>query len=178
MFRTISPLPYNLCSTSLVQALNMEGKCQSSICHLTMTSSSCLLTLLNLCQDFMIRSVSLYSYNLASRYLLLLYVKISSNLKCSCMSMSSSIYPVFLWNFSFSWFIPIMQICHSLIKKITFKSTSQDLLNQIKPNLAGMVFGRSIFKIVANNPTLHSKWPLLRRIEISSILKTKSSEIV
>jgi hypothetical protein len=111
MFRTVSPLPYNLCSPSLVQALNMEGTCQSSICHLTMTSSSCLLTLLNLCQDFMIRSVSLYSYNLASRYLLLLYVKISSNLKCSCMSMSSSIYPVFLWNFSFSWFIP------SLIKK-------------------------------------------------------------
>jgi hypothetical protein len=117
MFRTVSPLPYNLCSPSLVQALNMEGTCQSSICHLTMTSSSCLLTLLSLCQDFMIRSFSLYSYNLASRYLLLLYVKISSNLKCSCMSMSSSIYSVFLWNFSFSWFIPIMQICHSLIKK-------------------------------------------------------------
>lgn len=63
-------------------------------------SYSCRLTLLNLCQDFMIRSVSLYSYNLASQYLLLLYVKISSNIKCSCMSISS-IYPVFLFNFFF-----------------------------------------------------------------------------
>ena len=101
-------------------------------CALAWPHFYCQLPLLNLCQDFMIRSVSLYSYSLAARYLLLLYVKISSNLKCSCMSMSSSIYPVFVWIFSFSWFIPIMQIYHSLIKKkITFKYTSQDQLNQI-----------------------------------------------
>ena len=37
-------------------------------------------------------------------------------------------------------------------------------LNQIKPNLAGWV----PFKIVSDSPALHSRWPLLLKIEISS----------
>ena len=41
-------------------------------------------------------------------------------------------------------------------------------LNQIKPNLAGMVPGWFPFKIVSNSPALHSRWPLLLKIEVSS----------
>jgi hypothetical protein len=41
-------------------------------------------------------------------------------------------------------------------------------LNQIKPNLAGMVPGWVPFKIVSDSPALHSRWPLLLKIEISS----------
>jgi hypothetical protein len=39
-------------------------------------------------------------------------------------------------------------------------------LNQIKPNLAGMV----PFKIVSDSPALQSRWLLLLKIEISSIV--------
>ena len=41
-------------------------------------------------------------------------------------------------------------------------------LNQIKPNLAGMVPVWFPFKIVSDSPALHSSWPLLLKIEISS----------
>ena len=41
-------------------------------------------------------------------------------------------------------------------------------MNQIKPNLAGMVLGSVPFKIVSDSPALHSRWPLLLKIEISS----------
>jgi hypothetical protein len=41
----------------------------------------------------------------------------SSNFNCSYMAKSGLTYiPVFLWNFSFSRYIPIMQIRHILIK--------------------------------------------------------------
>ena len=43
-------------------------------------------------------------------------------------------------------------------------------LNQTKPNLTGMVIGWVPFKIVSDRPTLHSKWLLLLKIEISSIV--------
>ena len=43
-------------------------------------------------------------------------------------------------------------------------------LNQIKPNLTGMVIGWVPFKIVSDRPTLHSRWLLLLKIEISSIV--------
>jgi hypothetical protein len=43
-------------------------------------------------------------------------------------------------------------------------------LNQIKPNLAGMVLGWVPFKIVSDSPALHSGWLLLLKIEISSIV--------
>jgi hypothetical protein len=43
-------------------------------------------------------------------------------------------------------------------------------LNQIKPNLAGMVPGWVPFKIVSDRPALHSRWLLLLKIEISSIV--------
>jgi hypothetical protein len=41
-------------------------------------------------------------------------------------------------------------------------------LNQIKPKLAGMVPWWVPFKIVSDSPALHSRWPLLLNIEISS----------
>jgi hypothetical protein len=45
-----------------------------------------------------------------------------------------------------------------------------ETLNQIKPNLAGMVPGWISFKIESDSPTLHSRWLLLLKIEISSIV--------
>jgi hypothetical protein len=46
-------------------------------------------------------------------------------------------------------------------------------LNQIKANLTGMVLGWSPFNIVSDSPTLHSKWLLLLKIEISSIVHAR-----
>jgi hypothetical protein len=43
-------------------------------------------------------------------------------------------------------------------------------LNQIKLNLAGMVPRWVPFKIVSDSPALHSRWLLLLKIEISSIV--------
>ena len=60
-----------------------------------------------------------------------------------------------------------MQIEHILIK---FKLSPLKLLNQIKPNLAGMVPRWVPFKIMSDNPTHHSKWLLLLKIDISSIV--------
>jgi hypothetical protein len=51
--------------------------------------------------------------------------------------------------------------------KIGFKSSPLKPLNQIKPNLAGMVPGWVPFKIMSDSPALHSRWPLLQKIEIS-----------
>ena len=53
---------------------------------------------------------------------------------------------------------------------IAFKSSPLKPLNQIKPNLAGMVPGWVPFKIVSDSPrpALHSRWPLLLKIEIYS----------
>ena len=62
-----------------------------------------------------------------------------------------------------------MQIRH-ILKKITFKSSPLKLLNKIKANLAGMVPGEVPFKIVSDSPALHSRWLLLLKIEISSIV--------
>ena len=42
--------------------------------------------------------------------------------------------------------------------------------NQIKVNLAGMVLGWVLFKIVSDRPALQSRWLLLLKIEISSIV--------
>jgi hypothetical protein len=43
-------------------------------------------------------------------------------------------------------------------------------LNQIKTNLAEMVLEWSPFNFVSDSPALHSKWLLLLKIEISSIV--------
>ena len=59
-----------------------------------------------------------------------------------------------------------MQIRHILIKD--HNRSLLKPLNQIKPNLAGMVPGWVPFKIVSDSPALHSRWPLLLKIEISS----------
>ena len=53
-----------------------------------------------------------------------------------------------------------MQIRHILIKR----SSPLKPLNQIKPNLAGMV----PFKIMSDSHALHPRWPPLLKIEISS----------
>jgi hypothetical protein len=42
-------------------------------------------------------------------------------------------------------------------------------LNQIKPNMAGMVPGWVPFKIVSDSAVLYPRWPLLLKIEISSV---------
>jgi hypothetical protein len=42
--------------------------------------------------------------------------------------------------------------------------------NLVKPNLAGMVPAWVPFKIVSDSPTLHSRWLLLLKIYISSIV--------
>jgi hypothetical protein len=85
----------------------------------------------------------------------LVLVKMSSNFSCSYMARSSLTYiPFFLWNFSFSRFIPIMQIRHILIKD-HIKSSPLKPLSQIKPNLVGMVPGWVPFKNVSDSPGLH-----------------------
>ena len=50
----------------------------------------------------------------------------------------------------------------------TFKSSPLKPLNQIKPNLAGMIRQWVPFKIVSDRSALHSRW--LLEIEISSIV--------
>jgi hypothetical protein len=57
--------------------------------------------------------------------------------------------------------ILIVHCCFSVSQKITFKSSSLKPLNQIKPNLAGMVPGWVPYKIVSDSPALHSRWLLL-----------------
>jgi hypothetical protein len=59
---------------------------------------------------------------------------------------------------------------HKFEREITFKSSPLKPLNQIKPNLAGMFPGWVPFKIVFDSPALHSRWLLLLKIEISSIV--------
>jgi hypothetical protein len=55
-------------------------------------------------------------------------------------------------------------------KKIIFKSSPLKPLNQIIPNLAGMVPGWVPFKMVSDSPALYSRWLLLLKIKISSIV--------
>jgi hypothetical protein len=57
-----------------------------------------------------------------------------------------------------------------LFLKITFKSFALKPPNQIKPNLAEMVPGWVPFKMLFDSPALHSRWLLLLKIEISSIV--------
>jgi hypothetical protein len=57
----------------------------------------------------------------------------------------------------------------SLIKKKEDEIASETL-NQIKPNLAGMVIGWVPFKIVSDRPALHSRWLLLLKIKISLVV--------
>jgi hypothetical protein len=58
---------------------------------------------------------------------------------------------------------------------VIFYQNMSNLYNQYqsverKPNLAGIVLGYSHFKIVSDSSTLHSRWLLLLKIEISSIV--------
>jgi hypothetical protein len=53
---------------------------------------------------------------------------------------------------------------------MTFKSSPQKPLNQIKPNLAGMVLEWFLFNIMPDGAALHSKWLLLPKIEISLVV--------
>jgi hypothetical protein len=55
--------------------------------------------------------------------------------------------------------------------KISSKSSTQKLLIQMKPNLIGIVFGMSSFKILSYSPVLYPRWSLLLRKEIS-LMKT------
>jgi hypothetical protein len=57
----------------------------------------------------------------------------------------------------------MLYLTHDFLSHLAFR------LNQIKPNLAGMVPGWVPFKIVSGRPALHLRWLLLLKIEISSI---------
>ena len=93
----------------------------------------------------------------------------SANFNCSYMARSSL---TFIPGFSVKFFFQPIYTDYAnwayFDKKITFKSSPLKLLNQIKPNLAGMVPRWVPFKIVSDSPALHSRWPLLLKIEISS----------
>jgi hypothetical protein len=52
--------------------------------------------------------------------------------------------------------------------KLKKKSSPLKLLSQSQPNFAEMILGWSPLKIVSDSPALHSRWPLLLKIEISS----------
>ena len=99
----------------------------------------------------------------------LVQVKMSSNFNCSYMARSSLTY---IPGFSVKYFFqPIYTDYANLAyfdKTSHIKSSPLKPLNQIKPNLAGMVPGWVPFKIVSDSPALHSRWPLLLKIEISS----------
>jgi hypothetical protein len=49
-----------------------------------------------------------------------------------------------------------------------YSSNLLKLLSQSQPNFAEMILRWSPFKIVSDNPALHSRWLLLLKIEISS----------
>jgi hypothetical protein len=68
------------------------------------------------------------------------------------------------------WTIKISSPLFSIfsLAAITFKSSPLKPLNQIKPHLAGMVPGWVPFKIMSDSPALHSRWPLLLKIEFFS----------
>jgi hypothetical protein len=53
---------------------------------------------------------------------------------------------------------------------VIFNSSPLKPLNQFKANLAGIVLGWSPFYFVSDSPTLHSKWLLLLKIEISLVI--------
>ena len=81
----------------------------------------------------------------------------SSNFNCSYMASSGLTYiPDFTVKFFFQ---PIYTdyANWAYFDKITFKSSPLKLLNQIKPNLAGMVPGWVPFKIVSDSSALHSR---------------------
>ena len=72
---------------------------------------------------------------------------------------------------------PGQSFCHHLASVVrrmsytfTFKSSPLKPLNQTKPNLVGMVLGLVAFKIVSDRSALHSRWLLLLKIEISSLV--------
>jgi hypothetical protein len=71
MIRSVSPLPYNIGLPYLVHTIILEDTCQPDMYHLTLTSVSWSIDMLNLCQVFMItgRSVSPLPYYICLPYL-------------------------------------------------------------------------------------------------------------
>jgi len=69
VIRLVFPLPYSLGSLYLFHSLIMEGTCHSACVTWSWPHFHGLLTLLSLCQVFVIRSVSPLSYKLGSLYL-------------------------------------------------------------------------------------------------------------
>jgi hypothetical protein len=63
-----------------------------------------------------------------------------------------------------------LQLAQWFLKRRLKCEMLTDGRNQIKPNLAGMVPGWVPFKIMSDSPALHSRWLLLLKIEISSIV--------
>ena len=72
-----------------------------------------------------------------------------------------------------TWPLGHVSYCHhfsSVVRPSTFHIliSPQKPLDQLLSNFGGMVPGWVPFKIVSNSPALHSRWPLLLKIEISS----------
>ena len=112
----------------------------------------------------------------------------SSKFNCSYMAMSSLTYipgfsvkfffqPIYTNYANYAYFdkrshliVTFKSFPLKPLNQITFKSFLLKPLNQMKSNLAGMVLGWIPFKIVSWQPALHSRWLLLLKIEISSIV--------
>jgi hypothetical protein len=64
------------------------------------------------------------------------------------------------------------QVWFNLVQRFQRRRFKCDPLSKysIKPNLAGMDPGWVPFKFVSDSPALHSRWLLLLKIEISSIV--------
>ena len=88
----------------------------------------------------------------------------SSNFNCSYMVRSSLTY---ILHFSVKFFFQPIYTDYAYFVERSHLIFSKPL-NQIKPNLA--VPGWVPFKIVCDSPALHSRWLLLLKIEISSIV--------
>jgi hypothetical protein len=67
-------------------------------------------------------------------------------------------------------------ICFSGFKGEDLNVIFYQNIPNLKPNLAGMVPGWAPCKIVTDSPAIHSRWLLLLKIEISSIVHAVSKE--
>jgi hypothetical protein len=104
------------------------------------------------------------------------------SLPCSCSSNLSSFWLILKqqWTIVSSGLLSavIYRLCKLGIfrLKIAFKSSPLKPLNQIKPNLAGMVPGWLPFKIVSNRPSLHSRWLLWKVLKFRKFDETRGSQ--
>ena len=110
--------------------------------------------------------------------IILLLILFTCVAACDCLMLPSTIFLIHAFKYItyFSTkggnyvFDPLIITTKTDLKRNSFCLLFLAHLNQIKPNLAGMVPGWVPFKIVSDSPALHSRWLLLLKIEISSIV--------